>query len=509
MLDTTPLLRLYATRRRRHLAMQAPAPTQERQLAALLRRAAGTVFGRRHGFARLRGVADFQAAVPLRRYEDFWHEFWAPAFPVLEDVSWPGRIPYFAVTSGTTSGKTKHIPVSHAMVAANRRGALDVLTYHLANRPCSHVLAGRSFMLGGSTALTKLAPGVLSGDLSGIAADRVPFWARPRFFPPRQIALIADWDRKIATLAPLSLAADIRAIGGTPSWLLLFFEALAALRPEAPPRLASWYPRLELLIHGGVNFAPYRRRFEALLEGSRAELREVYPASEGFVAIADRGPDDGLRLILDNGLFYEFVPVGELDAAAPTRHWIATAETGVDYALVLSSCAGLWAYVLGDTVRLVERAPPRLVVTGRTAYMLSAFGEHLIAEEIEDAVAAAAESIGCTVNDYVAAPLYPEPGGARGGHLFVVELAERVPGAEETARFAAVLDRTLAAANDDYAAHRAGGFGMDPPAVRPVPAGTFAAWMRTQGRLGGQHKVPRVLNDPARLRELLAFLDAR
>jgi hypothetical protein len=509
MLDATPLLRLHARRRQRQLAAEVPARVQEQQLLRLVGRAAGTRFGLQHHFARLRTVTDFQAAVPLRRYEDFWREFWEDGYPRLEDVSWAGRIPYIALSSGTTSGTTKYIPVSREMVASNRRAALDVLVHHLANRPSSRVLAGRSFVLGGSTALVVEAPGTRRGDLSGIAAGEVPFWARPRYFPPRAEALIADWDAKMARLGPLSLAADVRSISGTPSWLLLFFDSLAALRPDAPPRLASWYPDLELLVHGGINFAPYRRRFEALLQGSHAELREVYPASEGFVAIADRGPGEGMRLLLDTGLFYEFVPVGELDSANPTRHWIATAETGVDYALVLSSCAGLWSYVLGDTVRLVDRTPPRLLVTGRTSYMLSAFGEHLIDEEIEEAVAAAAESIDRTVPDFVVAPLFPERAGERGGHLYVVEFAGPPPTDAPLARFAETLDRRLAARNEDYDAHRAGGFGMRAPEIRAVPGGTFAAWMRSRGKLGGQHKVPRIVNDAALLRDLLAFLESR
>jgi len=507
MLDATPLLRLYAGHRAKALAAERPAEAQEAELRRLLSRAAATPFGQRHAFARLGSVADFQRATPLRRYEDFWREYWQAAFPLLGGLSWPGAIPYLAVTSGTSTGKTKYIPVSREMLAANRRAVLDMFTHHLANRPQSRVLGGRNFMLGGSTALTREAPGVMSGDLSGIAAKEVPLWARPRYFPPLKEALAADWEAKIARLAPLSLATDIRTVSGTPSWLLIFFDKLAALRPELPRRLASYYPNLELLVHGGVNFAPYRRRFEALLAGGHAELREIYAASEGFIAVADRGTGEGLRLILDNGLFYEFVPLEELAGPAPVRHWIADAETNVNYALVLSSCAGLWAYVLGDTVRLVERTPPRILITGRTSYALSAFGEHLIDEEIEEAVARAAAAIGASVGDYAVAPLYPEQEGERGGHLFVVEFADTVPEDAALRHFVERLDTALAAANADYWAHRSGGYGMRAPAIRAVAPGGFARWMKSRGRLGGQHKVPRIVNDAALFKELLAFLD--
>ncbi len=507
MIDATPLLRLSAARRRRQWAAEDPAAIQERVLQRLLRRGASTLFGRRHGFAELGGVADYQKAVPLRRYEDLWREYWEPAFPRLAGRSWPGPIPYLALSSGTSTGTTKYIPVSREMIAANRRAALDLLVHHLENRPGSRVLAGRSFMLGGSTALKVEAPGVRSGDLSGIAAVEIPFWARSRCFPSPEDALIADWERKIERLAPLSLEADIRSISGTPSWLLIFFDKLAGLRADRSRRLADHYPDLELLAHGGVNFAPYRRAFEERLDGSHAELREVYAASEGFIAIADRGPGDGLRLILDNGLFYEFVPVEVLGEAAPARHWIATAETGVNYALVVTSCAGLWSYVLGDTVRLVDRSPPRLLVTGRISYSLSAFGEHLIAEEIEGAVAAAAAAIGDSIADFSVAPVYPEKEGERGGHLFLVEFAGETPGEAALSVFADRLDRALSAANADYAAHRAGDYGMLAPRLRILPKGGFQAWMKSRGKLGGQHKVPRVITDPDLLRELLEFID--
>ncbi|HEX2255799.1 MAG TPA: GH3 auxin-responsive promoter family protein, partial [Afifellaceae bacterium] len=389
MLDATPLLRLYGRARRGRLARQDAARAQERQLMRLVRRARGTRFGRDHGFDAIHSVADFQRRVPLRRYEDFWEAYWKDAFPVLTDLTWPGTIPYFAVTSGTSSGRTKHIPVTRAMLRSNNGAGVDLLAHHLANRPESRVLGGKNFMLGGSVDLKELAPGVCSGDLTGITQNEVPSWAPAFIFPPRELAHEADWELKMEQIGRASLATDIRTIAGTPSWLLLYFDRLAQMAGGAR-RLAEYYPKLELLVHGGVNFAPYRPQFEAWLEGSGAELREVYPASEGFIAIADRGPGEGMRMVLDRGLFYELVPVEELDSAEPTRHWIGDAEPGRNYAIVLSSCAGLWAYVLGDTVRLVERNPPRLLVTGRTAYFLSAFGEHLTGEEIERAVAEAA-----------------------------------------------------------------------------------------------------------------------
>lgn len=471
-----------------------------------MRRAAKTPFGRTHGFLDVQTVGQFQQRVPLCRYEDLWRDWWEPHFPVLQDVTWPGRIPYIAASSGTTAGVTKYIPVSPAMMASNRRATLDLLTHHLRNRPRSRMLGGKNLVLGGSSDLTELAPGVLAGDLTGIAAQEIPLWARPYYYPPRELALIADWEHKMEILGPRSLEQDIRTIGGTASWLILFLERLVERhgRPEAG--LASVYPNLELVVHGGVDFAPYRERFERLLHGSHAELREVYPASEGFVAVADRGTGEGLRLLADNGVFFEFVPVEDLHKPDPRRHWVADVEPDVNYAVIVSTCAGLWGYILGDTVRFLSRRPPRLVITGRTSYSLSAFGEHVIGEEIERAVAAAAHAIGRTITDYSVGPLFPgTDGSVRGGHLYIVEFVEGVPPDEDTRLFAQTVDETLSRLNADYETHRVPGVGMDVPRVAAVQPGTFAAWMKRRGRLGGQNKVPRVINDPKLFGDLRRF----
>jgi hypothetical protein len=333
----------------------------------------------------------------------------------------------------------------------------------------------------------------------------MPPWARPFYFPPRELETIADWEERIAKMAPASLATDIRGIGGTPSWLLLFLDRLRDLKPEAGRSLAAFYPNLEILIHGGVNFAPYRAIFAEWLAGSRAETREVYPASEGFIALADRGDGEGLRLNLDHGLFFEFVPLEELDSSNPSRFWVATAEVGVNYAIVLSSCSGIWSYVIGDTVRFVDIDPPRVLITGRTTYSLSAFGEHLIGEELEQAVSTAATAIGARVTDYAAGALFPQSEGEPGRHLFIVEFIDGVPSDEGLARFATALDGHLATLNEDYKVHRARDFGMRPPLVHGAAPGTFAAWMKSRGKLGGQNKVPRVIQDPEVLRNLWRF----
>ncbi|MBC7800655.1 MAG: GH3 auxin-responsive promoter family protein, partial [Gemmatimonadaceae bacterium] len=477
---------------------------QQDTLARLVHRARDTRFGRDHRFDGLRSVEAYQRRVRLRHYEDFWRDYWEPGFPVLRDATWPGRMSYYALTSGTTGGPSKYIPVSRAMARANTGAALDTMAFHLGARPGSRVFGGANLLLGGSTALTRLASGVRAGDLSGIAAHLMPVWARARAMPSRELSLLGDWRRKIEALAPASVAADIRSLSGTPSWLLLFLDAVAALHPDRPRRLQSFYPNLELVVHGGVGFAPYRDRMAAWLDGSHAETREVYAASEGFIASADRGDGEGMRLSLDRGLFFEFVPVDQLDRPDPERRWMATAEVGVEYALVLTTNAGLWSYVLGDTVTLVDLRPPRVLVTGRTSFTLNAFGEHLAAHELDLAVAEAARHVGADVVDYAAGAVFPDPASARGGHAFVVEL--RPFRASDAAAFERALDGSLTRQNADYADHRRDGFGILPPTVTLAAPDTFAAWMERRGRLGGQNKVPRVIQDRAMLDDLVRFV---
>jgi hypothetical protein len=328
---------------------------------------------------------------------------------------------------------------------------------------------------------------------------------QPYAFPPREFALLADWKEKIDKVARLSLEESIRAISGTPNWLLILFDKLAELRPSEEPRLRNYYPELDLVVHGGVDFKPYAKRFMELLEGSRAELREVYPASEAFIAIADRGPGEGLRLIVDNGVFFEFVPTQELSATNPTRHWLGNAETSIDYAVVVSTCAGAWAYVLGDTIRFLELDPPRILVTGRTAYVLSAFGEHLINSEIEEAVASAAAVIDANVIDFCVAPSFPERAGHKGRHHYVVEFVGGIPSADQLAAFAAALDARLGELNVDYQQLRKGDYALRAPKIEAIPSGSFAAWMKSRGQLGGQHKVPRIINKAELFRSLRKF----
>ena len=360
-------------------------------------------------------------------------------------------------------------------------------------------------MLGGSTDLTNAAPGIHFGDLSGISVKELPWWAKMRYFPPADLALLKNWEEKIDTLAELSLQEDIRMISGVPAWMLIFFDKLNSICPEAQGKIGQIYENLEMVVHGGVNFAPYVDRFRDLLAESHAELREVYPASEGFIAVGDRGYGDGLRMNLDHGIFFEFVPLEELESPQPTRHWIENVQPDVNYAIILTTCAGLWSYVIGDTVRFVDTKTPRVLVTGRTSYYLSAFGEHLIAEEIEDGIATAAQETHTEVSDFTVGPVFPEGPGDLGGHIYVVEFAHALPTEDTLIRFQTALDAKLCKRNEDYEAHRSQGFGLKAPRIVPVAPGFFAEWMRRRGKLGGQNKVPRIITNLETLKEVVDF----
>jgi len=495
--------RYYAEGRARYLDALDPVQSQGRLLQRLLHRGRATRFGVEHEFARIRSVEDFQSRVPLRDYEDFWQRYWQGAFPEIRHQSWPDPIPWFALSSGTSSGRSKYLPLSGAMLKAQRRAAMDTLVWHQRACPWARPLAGRSFLLGGSTDLKSLAPGVKAGDLSGIAAYTLPWWSRPFIYPPARLALLSDWEKKLRILAQDSLRYDIRQLSGTPSWLLLLLEAVASRR-GAPP-----YPHLELLIHGGVPFAPYRTLFAPYLAGTRAETREVYAASEAFVASADDTPEAGLRLHLEHGTFYEFVPLSELREERPQRHWLANCCVGEDYALAISTAAGLWSYLIGDTVRVLSRRPARILVLGRLHDYLSVFGEHLHPEELHAAVARAAAMEGQGIVEWmVGAELIPDAPG-HGRHVFLLETASALlPAQARQARsmaMASAIDDELRARNADYAEHRSAQ--LEAPQVRLVPPGSFLHWLRQTGKLGGQNKVPRVVADPQRFAEIARIVE--
>jgi hypothetical protein len=476
-----------------------PVDLQARTLRDLVREASRTRFGRDHRFDRIDSVVDYQSAVPLRTYEDLWADYLKDRYPRLDDLTWPGRVPFLATTSGTTTGATKYIPVTRAMIASNRKAAQTMIAYHLATRPDSRLFRGKLFMLGGSTDLEYPAPGVGQGDLSAITAQTVGPLLRPYSFPPLDLALDPQWDRKLTAMAERSLAEPITLVSGVTSVLLSLFRRLLDLSGKST--VAEVWPGLEVVVHGGVKFDPYREATLAFLGDDSIRVQESYPCSEGFIAFGDR-ETDLLRLVFDHGIFFEFVPIEELGADRPTRHWLGNAEVGADYAIVVSTCAGLWSHLIGDTVRFDRLIPPLLSFTGRTKYTLSPFGEHLISEEIEASIARASSSTGASIRDWHVGPVF---GGSPGYHRYVVEFL-RAP--DDLEAFRRAFDDDLRRRNDHYAWFRADGGGMPAPAIVEARTGGFDDWMRSRGQLGGQHKVPRIDSSGRLTEELLAFLRA-
>jgi hypothetical protein len=481
---------------------------QQHILMRLVHHARPTRFGIDHDFKGVRTVADYQRRVPLRTYEAFWNDYWRASFPYLADVTWPGPIPYFALSSGTTSGTTKYIPLTRQMLVSNQKAALTTLALFLAAHPGTPLFTGRLFFLGGSTDLRELSSEgtaspyrVLVGDLSGITVREASPLLRPFTFPPEKLALVDDWDEKIRLLADSAIELPITMLSGIPSWLLVLFERLQ--RQTGRERLVDIWPCLRLVIHGGVKFEPYRSLFRNLAGSDAVHFLETYPASEGFVATEDPRYEL-LRLVPDHNLFFEFVPVEDLDATNPARHTVANLEIGVPYAVVLTTCAGLWSYILGDTVRFERRDPPLLTFTGRTRCFLSAFGEHVIGEEAEAALAQAANAVGLSVVDFHVGPFFPTTTAEAGGHRWFVEFSETIC-PDVLARFIEKLDAALGRLNADYLAHRSGDRAMRKPQVHPVRRGGFAEWMRARGRLGGQNKVPRMDNSGHIADELSRF----
>ena len=495
------------------------AGIQMAQLRRLLTDAKATEFGRAHGFARLAELptesllAAYQAAVPVGD----WHAFREPISRMREggqpDVLWPGVVRDFAQTSGTTAGD-KFIPVSGEMLRSNFMASLDIFA-NLSRMGVSltWLLGGKVLFLGGSTDLSVNQHGIRTGDLSGIVTPLIRWPINQIYLPGADIALMSDWPAKIDAMARRCLTQDVRMVSGMCSWALVLFERLMELaRAEGrtAKTITDVWPEFKVFVHGGVKYAPFdpkiRTAYSGSPDGADVPTRlELYPASEGFVAIQDRKGDPGLRLNTDMHNFYEFVPLEEIGAASPRAFTCAQVEKGQRYVVVMSTCAGLWRYILGDVVEfdtVPDRGrwevsgsgdgPPRLRIVGRHRHFINAFGENLIVEHIENAVAQASRGSGVVVGEFTAAPVYP---GAqtRAGLELAVEV-ESSPSAEQLAQFGRLLDESLKQQNVDYTTKRTAGLGMTEPTITPLPPGTFHRWLASKGKLGGQHKCPRCAN---------------
>ena len=480
---------------------------QRRTLAALTGRLAATAYGREHGLAAGLAYDAFRSRVPLSTYEAL-SPYVERAKRGEPGVLWPGRCSFFALSSGTTAGSSKYLPVTEDLLAHFRRAGLESLLYYTARVGHTGVFLGRHLFLGGSTLLTRLdgAPPhvAYAGDLSGIAALNLPGWAEKHLYEPGPaIARMDDWPAKLQAIAQRTLRRDITLVAGIPSWVLILgavLRAHAAGEKPAPPHLKALWPNLECLMHGGVPVAPFADELHALL-GPGVNFHEVYPASEGFIAAQDADAARGLRLMTNAGLFFEFLPMPAFDQAnlanLGTRAVpLEAVLPGVDYALILTTPGGFCRYVIGDVVRFLSTDVPRLIYVGRTSLQLSAFGEHVIEKELTDALLVVCRRHGWTVVNFHVAPVFANTltGQTRGCHEWWIEL--RVPTVETpTANILGPeLDAELKQRNDDYLGKRKGG-GMEAPMIRLVMPGVFEQWMKKNGRWGGQNKMPRCRSD--------------
>ena len=462
-----------------------PAGTQARLLAALAGTAAGTAFGRAHELAAVRTPADLAARVPVRDYEG-QKSYFDRVKAGEPDVLWPGRPLYLAKTSGTTSG-TKYIPITSASIGNHLGGAKDALLHYVAATGRARFLDGKLIFLSGSPELERVG-GIATGRLSGIVNHHVPAYLRCNQLPSYATNCLADWEMKLDAVVRETLGQPMTLISGIPPWVQMYFDRLVA-RTGRP--VGEVFPQFELFVSGGVSMEPYWPR---LLEsiGRQVDSIELFPASEGFLAFQDQPGNPGLLLRLDSGIFFEFVPAERFFEANPPRLTIGDVELGRQYALVLTSNAGLWSYSLGDTVRFVDLHPHRVVVTGRLRHFLSAFGEHVIGEEVEAALREAVRQHPETeVTEFTVAPLVSDDKTQPSRHQWLVEFAR--PPADAPA-FAAVLDATLRQLNSYYDDLRRGSI-LVPLHLTPLPPGAFRRYMASIGKLGGQNKVPRLGND--------------
>lgn len=495
-MDFTPLARLIfrpISRRTRSWSAEEEK-IQRSQLRKLLRLGAGSEPGRRYDFMSMSRREDayeeFARRVPVVEYEDIRRDVMR-MINGEKDVLWPGRCMNYAQSSGTSGGRSKYIPVTpRSLRHCHYKGSADVVAHYLETRPDSRLFSGKGFILGGSFA-SELKPGnpkVKVGDLSATLIQNINPLANLFRVPNKRTALIPNWNRKLPALVEASSKAEITNISGVPSWFMTVLrEVMARQRVD---RISDVWPGLEVFFHGGISFEPYREEYYKITDPGKMQFRETYNASEGFFAVQDRADDTAMLLIVDNDVFYEFLPV-EDETAEPVPLW--KVEPDRVYELIITSSNGLWRYRLGDTVRIVETHPVRIRIAGRTKSYINAFGEELMEENAEKAMAEVCQHTGAQVANYTAAPVFAE-GGRRARHQWFVEWV--IPPAD-TAEFAALLDKELRNVNSDYDAKRSGDIFLDSLELISVPEGTFDRWLRTVGshRLGGQRKIPRLSND--------------
>ena len=479
-------------------AFENSAEVQMQSFKNLLHSLQKTSFGAEYKMKEISSYEEFKQRIPIYRYDDI-KKYIERVMKGEQAVLWPTDIRWFAKSSGTTSDKSKFIPVSfETLDDCQFRGSRDVLAFYYHNNPNAKVFQGKGLIIGGSHQVNELSPNTYYGDLSAVMMNNLPLLASYLATPNLDIALMENWEEKLEKIVHSTLNEDVTNISGVPTWTLLVIQRL--LEKGNVKDLRELWPNLELYVHGGVNFEPYRNQFNRLINPSKMNYRETYNASEGFFGVQDLAGKDML-LMMDYGIFYEFIPMDELEKDFPKTLWIDEVELDTNYALVLNTNAGLWRYLVGDTIKFTSKNPYRIKVTGRTKLFINAFGEELMIDNAEQALAVAQEVCKCQVKEYTAAPIYLEYEN-KGGHEWLIEF-ENEP--EDLKHFTTVLDKELQRVNSDYEAKRQSDLALQEPTVNICPPGTFYQWMKSRNKLGGQHKVPRLSNNREFLDDILTF----
>ncbi|MCD6090797.1 MAG: GH3 auxin-responsive promoter family protein [Bacteroidales bacterium] len=486
------------------LFIKYPHDVQQEWFKTLLYRANDTEWGRQYDYKSIQTVEQYRERVPISNYEDL-KPFIDRTRAGEQNILWPTDIKWYAKSSGTTAGKSKFIPVSkHAIEECHFKGGKDLLSLYINSHPESLIFDGKSIAMGGSNRIIEVNnEAYYEGDLSAILIQNLPFWVEMNREPNLAVALMEEWEEKIEKMGQITMQLDVTTLAGVPSWIMVLIKKVMELSGEE--NIKKVWPNFEVFFWGGVNFEPYRKQFNQLFGNEPVNFWQTYNASEGFFGIQDRKGADDLLLMLDYGVFYEFMPMDQLNKETPKTIGLNEVKLDVNYALIISTNAGLWRYKIGDTIVFTSLDPFRIKVSGRTKNFINAVGEEVIMDNADKAIAIACEKCKASVNEYTAGPVYSLSSNSA-CHEWIFEF-EKEP--SNLAVFADSLDNALKSLNSDYEAKRYRNMILNEPLIHVAPQGTFYKWLKMNNKLGGQHKVPRLVNGRKYLNEILEVMKGK
>lgn len=482
------------------LFIKYPHEVQNDCLLWLLSSAKNTEWGNKYDYKSISSPAKFKERVPVSSYDEI-----KPYIERLrkgeKNILWPQEIKWFAKSSGTTSDKSKFIPISEdALEECHFKGGKDLLTLYCHNNPDTQMFSGKGLALGGSHAVSEFDNDAIYGDLSAILIQNLPFWAQFIRTPDISTALMNEWEHKLDKIAMITIKENVTSISGVPSWTLLLLKRILDITGKN--NINEVWNNLEVFVHGGISFLPYIEQYKKIIPSEKMNYLETYNASEGFFGIQDRNNADDMLLMLDYGIYYEFMPVEELEKSYPLTKSLEEVELDKNYAMIISTNAGLWRYMIGDTIKFTSVDPFRFRITGRTKNFINAFGEELMVDNADKALEVACRKTGAVITDYTAAPVYFSEKN-NGAHEWLIEF-ESEP--ENIEYFGEVFDNALKSVNSDYEAKRYHDMILNKPLIHIVPQGTFYNWLKKKGKLGGQHKVPRLANERKYVNDILEMI---